>query len=649
MFSGVWSVFQWLLSYYHRLPVILRDVQQVYRDRGLRGAREWFASKWLEWHCWRVWSEEDRQAGYGAWVSRFDTLGEQDLERIDAQIRSFERRPRISIIVPVYNTPERWLTRALDSVLAQRYPDWELCIADDASTQGHVRPLLESYARRDSRIKVVFRDRNGHISAASNSALELATGEFMGLLDHDDELTVHALYMVAHELNRFPDADIVYSDEDKIDEKNVRVEPRFKPDWNPDLLHTNNYVCHFMVCRTALVRKVGGFRTGLEGAQDFDLCLRCAAETSAPRIRHIPFILYHWRAIPGSTACGPSEKGYTSDAGRTAVVDYFAAAKADVRVEHGRLPNTYRVRYPIGASPPKVSLIIPTRDGYGILKQCIGSIREKSTYPSYEIVIVDNQSTDPRTLEYMAAAAQQANVRLLRYDHPFNYAAINNFAVSQTSSEIVGFVNNDVEVIAPEWLDEMVGHARRSEIGLVGARLLYPDGTLQHGGVILGLGGIAGHYQANLPGKAPGYMGRALLTQNLSAVTAACALVRRSVFDEVGGFDAENLPVAFNDVDLCLRVRSAGYRNLWTPYAELFHHESASRGEDTTPEKQARWSREVDYMRRRWGQALREDPYYSPNLTIVSEDCAFGFPPRRLVPWIEAPRDAPASDPMRDA
>jgi O-antigen biosynthesis protein len=390
------------------------------------------------------------------------------------------------------------------------------------------------------------------------------------------------------------------------------------------------------------VRKVGGLRSGFEGAQDYDLCLRCLAETDPARIRHIPHVLYHWRAIPGSTSIGANEKSYASRAGQAALVDHLARMKVDARVEHGRYPTTYRVRYPIGASPPKVSLIVPTRDGYEILKQCLESIREKTTYPNYEIVIVDNQSTDPRTLDYMERLAKEdGRVRLLRYDHPFNYSAINNFAVSQTSTEIIGLVNNDIEVIAPEWLDEMVSHATRPEIGVVGARLLYPDGRLQHGGVILGICGIAGHFHKYNSSDAPGYFARGFLVQNLSAVTAACALVRRSVFDEAGGLDAENLPVAFNDVDFCVRVREAGYRNLWTPYAELFHHESVSRGLDTTPEQKVRAQGESLYMKRRWGRMLVEDPYYSPNLTLDSEDCSLGHPPRRRVPWREAPLLAP--------
>jgi GT2 family glycosyltransferase len=492
--------------------------------------------------------------------------------------------------------------------------------------------------RRDARVKVAFRNSNGHISAASNSALELATGEFMALLDHDDELPPHALYMVAVEMNRHPDADIIYSDEDKIDEQGRRFQALFKPDWNPDLFFSQNYISHLGVYRTSLVNRIGGFRTGYEGSQDYDLCLRCVAKTDASRIRHIPFILYHWRAIAGSTAVSTHQKSYAEQAAVRALSDYFQTIDPAISVKPGKWHTTYVVTYPLPKPPPLVSLIIPTRDGYPVLKRCVESILRKTDYPNYELIIVDNQSTQTETLDYLKSLERQGIARVLRYDAPFNYSAINNFAVREARGEVVGLLNNDLEVISKGWLAEMVRHAIRPEIGAVGAKLYYPNGRIQHAGVVVGIGAAAGHVHHGYFRDQPGYWGRLILTHELSAVTAACLVVRKALYEQVGGLDEEHLAIAYNDIDFCLKLREEGYRNIWTPFAELRHHESWSRGYEDTSEKRDRFNAELSQLQTRWGSRLLVDPHYNPNLTLHYLDFTLAWPPRVTKPWLAAER-----------
>jgi GT2 family glycosyltransferase len=507
-------------------------------------------------------------------------------------------------------------------VLAQSYPHWELCIADDASTADHIRPVLRDYIDRDCRVRVVYRQQNGHISEASNSALAIATGEYVGLLDHDDELAEHALLFMVQALLARPGARIAYSDEDKVSDDCTRYDPHFKSDWNPDLLFSQNYVSHLGVYERALLNHIGGFRTGVEGSQDHDLVLRCLPYLDNHQIVHVPRVLYHWRAVEGSTARGSGEKGYTADAGRKALQDYFRDnGPAGVRVSEGLAPNSYRVQWPVPEPAPLVSLLIPTRDRKDLLEVAVRSILEKTTYPHYEILILDNGSVEPETLSFFEQVQQQdSRVRVVEYDYPFNYSAINNFGVEHAHGSIVGLVNNDIEVISEGWLQEMVAHACREDVGCVGAKLYYSNDTIQHAGVILGLGGVAGHSHKHFDRHHPGYFHRLQLVQNLSAVTAACLLVRKDVYTSVGGLDETNLQVAFNDVDFCLRVREAGYRNVWTPYAELYHHESVSRGKEDSPEKIRRFQGEIRYMQDRWDGLLQADPCYSPNLTLNRED-----------------------------
>jgi len=550
---------------------------------------------------------------YARWIGRNEPVSSP--ADVAARLAALPRRPLLSVVMPVYEAPERWLRRALDSVIEQHYPDWELCVSDDASPSPHVRRVLEEYQRRDRRIKVVYRQKNGHISESSNSALEVATGEYMVLLDHDDELHAEALLLVAEAACSAPDAKLIYSDEDKIDEDGRRFDPYFKADWNYDLFLGQNCISHLGVYSLPLVRELGGFRKGLEGSQDWDLALRCVERIAPGQIVHIPRVLYHWRAIQGSTALAAGEKNYAVVAGRRAVEEHLQ--RTGQAGEVSILPaSMMRVKRPVPVPAPKVSLVIPTRDRVDLLRMCVDSILERSTYPDFEILVVDNGSVEPGTLEYFARISGLANVRVLSYPGEFNYSAINNFAVAQARGEVIGLVNNDIEVISADWMEEMVAHAMRPDVGAVGAMLYYPDDTIQHAGVLVGLCGVAGHVGSRHPRGSQGYFGRMLLAQELSAVTAACLLVRRSVYEEVGGLD-ERLRVAFNDVDLCLRIREKGYRNLWTPFAELYHHESASRGLEDNPVKQARFMSEVAFMQERWGEALQRDPAYNPNLSLT--------------------------------
>lgn len=576
------------------------------------------------------------RAQYQYWIRRFDRLSDDDRTRIAARIAVFSRPPVISVVMPVFNPPAAFLMRTIASVREQFYPHWELCIADDASTAPHVRPILDAAAASDPRIKIVYRAENGHISRASNSALALATGEFVALLDHDDELAPHALYLVAEELTAHPDADLVYSDEDKIDADGVRFAPYFKPDWNPDLFLAQNSISHLGVYRTALIRAIGGFREGFEGSQDYDLALRATEQTTAERIRHIPHVLYHWRAIPGSAALRVEEKPYAVSAARRAVADYLARTGRAASVEPSALKVFQRVRYSVPSPEPPVSILIPTRDRVDLVERCISGILERTDYRNLEILIVDNGSQEEDSLRYLVEIGRMPRVRVLRHDAAFNFSALNNVAVRQVGGEILVLLNNDTDVIHPDWLMELVANALRPDVGAVGARLLYPNGAVQHAGVVLGLGGVAGHAFKRKPARDPGHGGRAQLQQDYSAVTAACLAIRKGVYDEIGGLNERDLPVAFNDVDLCLRLRSKGYRIVWTPYAVLYHHESATRGTEATPARRAAFEREIKFMKDRWGEVLRRDPCYNPNLSLNTENFDLAFPPRAIRPWRDA-------------
>jgi glycosyltransferase involved in cell wall biosynthesis len=557
---------------------------------------------------------------YQTWINLYDTHDAQTIERIRAEIASFEKCPKISVVMPVYNAPLEFLKQAIESVQAQLYPHWELCIADDASTDVGVRPMLESFAKADPRIKVVFRLQNGHISAASNSALELASGDFVALLDNDDLLPSHALYQVAKTILAKPGAALIYSDEDKINPAGHRYDPYFKCELNYELLLAQNMICHLGVYQRTLLEKIGGFREGFEGAQDYDLTLRVLEQVQPEQVVHIPKVLYHWRAIPGSTALAEDEKNYAPVAARKAITEHLQrTGRGGTVTAAPEAPSLNRVRYALPAHLPLVSIIIPTRDHANILSVCLESVLKKTSYPHFEIIVVDNGSVEKETQQLLASQPRD-KVHVVRDDAPFNYSRLNNLAVKAAKGDVVCLMNNDIEVLTPDWLEEMLSFALQSDIGCVGARLWYPgDGGLQHGGVVLGLGGVAGHSHKYLSKNKPGYFHRAVLHQSFSAVTAACLVIRRDIWEQVQGLD-EAFAIAFNDVDFCLRVRDAGYRNVWTPYAEMIHHESFSRGQEDSPEKVARFKGETQRMKQRWGTGLHKDPAYSPNLTDDHED-----------------------------
>jgi len=529
--------------------------------------------------------------------------------------------PLISILLPTYNSSYRHLRHCIESVKNQTYDNWQLCIVDDASTHRTHIEYLEKIASEDNRIIVSQRTQNGHISETSNDALEIATGKYCLLLDHDDALSPQALKLFAHAIKRNPEALLIYADEDKIDEADYRYMPHFKPDWNPDLLYSQNYIGHPVVLETEHLKRIGGFRIGYEGSQDHDLLLRFTHALNERQIIHLPWILYHWRSTPESTASVAEAKNYTTEKGIKALQDYFCATQNQVKISQGLYPNTYRCKWPVPDIAPLVSLLIPTRDGYEILKKCISSILDKTLYSNYEILIINNQTTCQKTLQLLNELDRDyKNIRILEWNQPFNYSAINNFGVKQSYGEIVGLINNDVEVINPEWLIEMVSLAIRPEIGCVGAKLFYPDNTIQHAGVILGIGGVAGHSHKYFSKDHPGYFSRLHLTQNISAVTGACLIVRKNIYMEVEGLDEINLKVAFNDVDFCLKVLEAGYRNLYTPWAELYHHESKTRGKDNNKDKIMRFNQEVKFMKNKWKELLHKDPAYNINLTLDHEN-----------------------------
>jgi len=570
------------------------------------------------------------QDPYERWVKLHDTPSKKRLAELRKSLAAFSLRPRISVVMPVYNTPLAVLDAAIDSVRGQIYPDWQLCIADDASTAPGVRDLLENHAAADDRIALRSRPESGNISATTNTALEMALGDFVALLDHDDILPVDALYWVVDAINRHPDAGILYSDEDKLDPAGKRYDPYFKGDFNPDLLRSQNMISHLGVYRRDIVAAIGGFRSEFDGAQDHDFALRATELVRRDQVVHIPRILYHWRAIPGSTALSEEAKPEAVDAGRRAVTDHLRRIGSQASVEAApESPAHHRIRHTLPAAIPLVSIVICTRDHESLLRTVISSIRSLSTYGNYEIVVCDNGSVDAGTLDYLAEIAALPGVTVFRDDSPFNYSRLNNAAVARSRGELVCLLNDDIEVLTAEWLEELVSFAIQPDVAAVGARLWYPDGTLQHGGVIIGVGGVAGHAHPRLPRGHAGYFGRAALQQELSAVTGACLMVRRKVFDEVGGLD-EQIAVAFNDIDFCLRLKAAGYRNIWTPFAELIHHESASRGYEDNPEKLARFRREIQFMKDRWGDSLHGDPHYNLNLSLNAGDFTLADPSSRI-------------------
>ena len=571
------------------------------------------------------------QSPYERWVANYDTITASDIAAMKRIMDTWETKPTFSIIMPVYNTTERLLREAIRSVINQAYGNWELCIANDCSTAPHVRSILDEYAARDSRIKVVHREANGHISEASNSAIEISTGEWLALFDHDDVLRQHALFCMAEAILRKPGVRLLYSDEDKLTPDGNRDDPYFKCDWNLELFRSHNLITHLGVYHRSLIEKIGGFRSEFNGAQDYDLALRCIELIRPEQIHHVPHVLYHWRMTEGSTALGADEKPYAMLAGERAINEHYR--RTGTMAEAKLIGFGYRTVYDVGDNPPLVSIIIPTRNAKELVEQCVTSILGKTNYRNYEVVLVDNGSDDPDALAYFAKLSSFHRFRVIRDDRPFNYSALNNNAVQHCAGEYIILLNNDTEVISHDWLATMIGHAMQPGVGAVGAKLLYPDESIQHAGVVIGIGGVAGHVHHKFGRNDAGFKGRLALANEYSAVTAACLAVKKEHFLTVGGLNETDLTVAFNDVDLCLKLASKGLRNIYTPFAELFHHESATRGyEHESPEKTARFEKEQAFMKQAWPDFIAHDHAYNPNLTLNGADFAFA-PPRVKRPW----------------
>ena len=541
-----------------------------------------------------------------------------DAKKIRDTIQDFTCRPLVSIIMPVYNVDRKWLVSAIESLRCQFYENWELCAVDDGSTKGHVRKTLTRYARKDKRIKVRFLVENTGIAGASNEALSIASGDFVGFLDHDDELTPDALYESVKAINE-TGRDLYYSDEDHITRNNEYATPYFKPDYSPDFILSKDYITHFIVCRKSVIDKIGGFRKGFDGAQDHELLLRILEGTDTAH--HIPKVLYHWREHPGSVAASPDAKPYAWEAGRRAVEAALERRNIRGEVSLGKEPGIYRVRRHVTGNP-LVSIVIPFRDKPGYLKGCLDSVLERSSYARYEIIGIDNGSSLGETRDLIDSYRKMdGRIRFLEYDVPFNYSRINNYGVNQARGTHIVLMNNDIEIITHDWIEALLEHTQRPEVGAVGAKLYYPDNTIQHAGVVIGYGTCgAAHSFYRDRRDTGGYFGNINCIHNVSAVTGALMMVRKEVYEGSEGLNETDFPVAFNDIDFCLRLISKGLLNVFTPYCEAYHHESISRGYDDVPRNQERLEREAEAFRKIHREILgRGDPYYNPNLTLTGK------------------------------
>ena len=555
---------------------------------------------------------EPEEVPYGPW---FTSHRPTEKELNEQRKKQWKKMPLISVVVPAYRTPTVFLREMMESLEAQTYQNWELCIANASPEDKEMARVLKEYQEKDPRIQVKNLEQNLGIAENTNAAMDMAHGAFTGLLDHDDLLAPQALYRMVEALNtEAEEPDVFYSDEDKVTmDLSEHFQPHFKPDFNLDLLRSNNYITHFFVVRTELLKKIGGFRKEFDGAQDYDFIFRCVE--NAKKICHIPEILYHWRTHQASTADNPASKMYAFDAGKRAIEEHLERQGVKGIVSHTKDLGFYQVEYPVQGNP-LVSILIPNKDQKESLKKCLDSVFTKTTYTNYEVIIIENNSQEKETWEYYEELKQRECVKVITWKDGFNYSAINNFGVQEAKGEYLLFLNNDVEVINPRWMEEMVGNCQRKEVGIVGAKLYYPDDTIQHAGTIIGIGGIAGHAFLNLPRSRSGYLHKASLQMNLSAVTAACMMMKREVFEQIGGFE-EKLTVAFNDVDLCLRCVQAGYLVVYHPRVELYHYESKSRGTEDNEEKVRRFQGEIEFMRTRWIDLLKKgDPYYNKNLTL---------------------------------
>ena len=555
---------------------------------------------------------EPEEIPYGPWYDAY--VPDQSI--LDKQKKKkFAYAPLISIVVPAYRTPEKFLRQLIGSLQAQTYSNWELCLANGSPEDQTMEAVLEEYRSQDARVRWKDLGENLGIAQNTNEAFSMARGEFIGLLDHDDLLAPNALYEIVNALNSHENADAVYTDEDKVTaELDEHFQPHFKPDFSLDLLRSNNYICHFFVVRTALVEQVGGFRKEFDGAQDYDFIFRCVEQ--AREVVHVPEILYHWRTHKASTADNPASKMYAFEAGKEAIEAHLERVGVKGCVSHTPDLGFYRVKYPVQGHP-LVSIIIPNKDEKETLENCLESIKKNTLYDNYEIIIVENNSTTDEIFEYYKKLSKDPRIHLICWKKEFNYSAINNFGVKNARGEYLLFLNNDVTVITPDWIGEMLGVCQRKEVGIVGAKLIYPDNTIQHAGCVVGIGGIAGHMFVDMPADRTGYLHKASILQDMSAVTAACMMMKRSAFDKAGGF-TEKLSVAFNDVDLCLKNRKAGYLVVYDPYVKLYHMESKTRGAENDDAKIRRFQSEIEYMRSNWIDILKNgDPYYNKNLSLT--------------------------------
>lgn len=556
---------------------------------------------------------------YKAWLKK-NQITAEELER--QKNVKFQFEPKISIVVPLYKTPANYLKEMIDSVMQQTYSNWQLCLSDGSGKESPLTDLLKRYETSDSRIKVVYNTEALKISENTNRAIEIADGEYIAFADHDDLLSPDALYECVKMMNEDSKIDMIYSDEDKItmDGKEY-FEPHFKTDFNIDLLCSMNYICHLCVVSKKIIEKIGTLRSEYDGAQDYDFVLRSVEV--ANKVCHIPKVLYHWRAHKDSTSENPQSKMYAFEAGARAIQAHYDRIGIKAKVHQGEYLGLYKTEH-ILDTKPLISIIIPNKDHISDLDKCISSIVNKSKYENYEFIIVENNSEEDQTFEYYKDLERENNkVRVVYWEKEFNYSAINNYGAQFANGEYLLLLNNDTEIINDDCLEELVGYCMHNNVGAVGARLYYGDDTIQHAGVIMGFGGIAGHAFVGLPRSANGYFSRIICAQDLSAVTAACMMVKHSVFREVGGLD-EKLKVAFNDIDLCMKIRQAGYLIVYNPYAELYHYESKSRGMEDTKEKVERFNGEIAAFAQKWPEILKNgDPYYNPNLSI--ERCDFGL------------------------
>lgn len=555
---------------------------------------------------------EPEEVPYGPWYRAYIPT-EETLETQRKQ--KFDYSPLISIAVPAYQTPVEFLRQMIESLIVQTYSNWELCIVNASPDNEEMQKVLAEYSAGDSRVRFCNLKENLGIAENTNRAFAMAKGEFVGLLDHDDLLAPNALYEIVKILQDHPQADALYTDEDKVTtELDEHFQPHLKSDFNLDLLRSNNYICHFFVVRKSIVEKTGGFRKEFDGAQDYDFIFRCTE--NAGEVLHVPEILYHWRTHKASTADNPASKMYAFEAGKRAIEAHLERTGTKGEVSHTQDLGFYRVKYPVQGKP-LVSVIIPNKDEKETLQTCLEMLEKNTGYQNFEIIIVENNSTTDEIFRYYKELSGNRKIHLLRWGKEFNYSAINNFAVAHAKGEYLLFLNNDVKSINPDWLEEMLGVCQRPEVGGVGAKLIYPDNTIQHAGCVIGMGGIAGHMFVDMPADRTGYLHKASLLQDMSAVTAACLLMKKEVFEQAGGF-TEELAVAFNDVDLCLKVRKNGYLIVYDPYVKLYHMESKTRGAEDSKEKVRRFQTEIEYMRCHWIDILKNgDPCYNKNLSLT--------------------------------